>query len=49
MKRLVYFFVVFFHALLLFLAPFAKAKGTYTAASCNFYSVTSDLMGACFQ
>jgi hypothetical protein len=35
MKRLVYLFVVFFLALLLFLAPFAKAQGTYPAASCS--------------
>jgi hypothetical protein len=32
MKRLAYFFGAFYHTLLLFLAPFAKALGTFTTA-----------------
>jgi hypothetical protein len=39
MKRPIYFFVAFFLALFLFIAPCAKAQGTYTAASCSYADV----------
>lgn len=41
MKRLLYCFVVFFLALSLFLAPFAKAQSTYTAASCSQAAISA--------
>src|SRR5580692_5445419 len=41
MTRLVYFFVGFFLASSLFLAPFAKAQGTYTAKTCNLSDVSA--------
>lgn len=41
MKRLVYFFVGFFLASSLFLAPIAKAQGTYTAKTCNLSDVSA--------
>lgn len=45
MKKLVYLFGAFFLALLLFLAPFTKAQGTYTAASCNQSDVNAVING----
>ena len=51
MKRVVYSFVLFFLGLFLFLAPFAKAQGTYTAASPAYHDVNacinSDSAGSC--
>ena len=41
MKRLVYLFVGFFLASSLFLAPIAKAQGTYTAKSCNLSDIST--------
>lgn len=41
MKRLGYFFVAFFLASSLFLAPFAKAQGAYTAKTCNLSDVSA--------
>lgn len=43
MTRLVYFF--FSCAFLLYLAPIAKAQGTYTAASCNYSDVNAVING----
>jgi hypothetical protein len=45
MNRLFSFVVVFFLALLLFLPPFAKAQGTYTAASCSRSDVNAVING----
>jgi len=45
MKLLANFFVVFFVALLLFLPPFAKAQGTFTAASCSQSAVNAIING----
>ena len=45
MTRLVGLFDAFFLALLLFLAPSAKAQGTDAAASCNYPDVNSFISG----
>src|SRR5437773_7738683 len=45
MKRLVFFFLIASFTLLLFLAPSAKAQGTYTAASCNQSDVNAVING----
>src|SRR5882757_11249326 len=45
MRRLVYFFAGLFFALLFFLAPLAKAQGTFTAASCNRSDVNAVING----
>jgi hypothetical protein len=45
MRRLAYFFVLLFLALLPFLAPAAKAQGTFTAASCNRSDVSAVING----
>jgi hypothetical protein len=45
MNRLIYFCFITSLALLLYLAPIAKAQGTYTAASCNYSDVNAVING----